>query len=112
MKKLRLVLIVVVLLVAAVFITGSLVEDRTRASENRCITGTIEINNSRKHPYSIYIDNKPTGTVQGHDTYREYAINTGFHKIYLRQERGYLLAPKEEVIEITLQGCETKTVTF
>ncbi len=73
--------------------------------------GTIRLSNNSTDPYSIFIDGNYQATLNA-NTYSEYRLLEGVHKVQVKQNSGYLLYPTEKEYSVRIESMKSVEYVF
>ena len=74
--------------------------------------GYVDFTNNSDNSYSIYIDDSYIFTLSGGYVKDDYHLDSGYHKIEVIQQEGYLLYPTTKEYTFTVTKCGNKYISF
>ena len=78
---------------------------------NEINKGTLRLSNNSTDPYSIFVDGKYQATLSA-NTYSEFRLLEGLHKVQVKQNTGYLLYPTEKEYSVRIEPMKSIEYVF
>lgn len=74
--------------------------------------GYIDIVNNSSYPYTVYIDGKIEGVLDGHKYWNDHEVFSGDHSIRYVQNSGYILYATDRTESVNVVQCGNTSFSF